>query len=285
MNCPKCNTNNLDNLDFCLNCGTNLKVFEQQNVNTNNIQITTSQPTNMQDNKKKSLLPIIIILILIVIAIFSITKGLLGNSKSSQNKVDSNINLTYDEDGAFLMTVDDTFTITGRGITVTGKILRGTIKENDKVQIIGLNHKIMTTTVTDISIFRESRDYAKIGENVGILLKDVSKEDIETGQVLAKPNSIKAIKKFVAKVKFLSKEEGGRQTPIFNNYSPQFYFRNIDIKGNITLPKKVEMVNPGESANLTVELDKNIAMEVGTEFFIREGGKTIGEGIVTKIYQ
>ena len=199
-------------------------------------------------------------------------------------KVDEGTNTTYDENGAFLFSIEDVFTITGRGTVVTGHVERGTVKIGDKVQIIGLNQEILTAEVTGIEMFRSTNNEATIGDNAGILLKDITREQVQRGQVLAKPNSIVAAKKFDADVYVLTPEEGGRKTPFFTNYSPQFYFRTITITGTIELPDGIEKVNSGESVSLTTTLVSNVAMEVGTEFSIREGGRTIGKGTVTKVY-
>ena len=199
-------------------------------------------------------------------------------------KVDEGTNTTYDENGAFLFSIEDVFTITGRGTVVTGHVERGTVKIGDKVQIIGLNQEILTAEVTGIEMFRSTNNEATIGDNAGILLKDITREQVQRGQVLAKPNSIVAAKKFDADVYVLTPEEGGRQTPFVTNYSPQFYFRTITITGTIELPDGIEKVNSGESVSLTTTLVSNVAMEVGTEFSIREGGRTIGKGTVTKVY-
>ena len=199
-------------------------------------------------------------------------------------KVDEGTNTTYDENGAFLFSIEDIFPITGKGTVVTGHVERGTVKIGDTVQIVGLNQEILTAEVIGIEMFKSINDGATIGDNPGILLKDITREQVQRGQVLAKPNSIVAAKKFDADVYVLTPEEEGRQTPFFTNYSPQFYFRTIETKGTITLPDNIEMVSPGDSVSLTTTLVSNVAMEVGTEFSIREGGRTIGKGTVTKVY-
>ncbi len=303
MFCPNCRNQVVDGAEFCPNCGTNLKQIQnqmqqpvQQPVYNNQPQNNYHQPMNNQNGNKKSILvPIIIVVVLAIAAVFGASKlmkkdtpvnndNTTNSNGNSTGTVDPNTNLTYDKNGAFLMAIEDVFTITGRGTVVTGRVERGTIKLNDEVQIIGLNHKIITTTVTGIEMFRKQLDYAEVGDNAGILLKDISRDAVERGQVLAKPNSIKAATKFDADVYILTKEEGGRHTPFFNNYRPQFYFKTIDITGVVTLPSNVEMVSPGDNAKMTVELISNVAMEVGTEFKIREGGRTIGKGTVTKVY-
>ena len=273
--------------------------------------------SNNQDNKKIIIIAAISVVVLTTILVFIISKFFnkceceesvvnnnvpVNNDTTSNTEpnndiqnntgtgdttgtVDPNTNLTYDKDGAFLMPVEDVFTITGRGTVVTGRIERGTIKINEEVQIIGLDHEIKTTVVTGIESFREQKDSAQAGDNVGLLLRGISREEVERGLVLAKPNSIKASKKFEGTFDIYSKEEGGRHTPFFTNYQPQFYFRTADIAGKITLPSGVEMVMPGDkNVKITVSLEKNVALEVGMKITIREGGRTIGEGKVTKVY-
>jgi len=205
-------------------------------------------------------------------------------NNNSTGSVDEETNTTYDENGAFLFSIEDVFTITGRGTVVTGRVERGKIKVGDTVQIIGLGQEILSTEVTGIEMFRQTLDEAKAGDNAGIVLKDITREQVQRGQVLAQQNSIVAATKFDADVHILSKEEGGRHTPFFNNYKPQFYFRTTDITGTISLPAGIEMVSPGEDVSFTVTLSSNVAMEVGTEFSIREGGRTVGKGTVTKVY-
>lgn len=297
MFCPNCRSQVVDGAEFCPNCGANLKqmheqvqqqIFQQPVYNQQSVQ---QQPINNKNcNKKFVLVAIIIVIVLAVVAVVGVSKlakkdtSKTNNTVNSTETVDSDTNLSYDKDGAFLMAVEDAYTITGRGTVVTGRVERGTIKLNDEVQIIGLNHEIITTIVTNIEMSGKLVDYAEMGDNVGILLKDVSRDDVEIGQVLAKPNSIKAATKFDADVYVLTKEEGGRLTPLFNNYKPQFYFKTADITGLITLPKNVEKVNPGNNSKMTVELVSNVAMEVGTEFDIKEGGRIIAKGTVTKVY-
>ena len=203
---------------------------------------------------------------------------------NSTGSSEEGTNTTYDENGALLFSIEDVFTITGRGTVVTGNVQRGKLKVGDTVQIVGLNEEILTTEVTGIEMFRQQKDEATVGDNAGIVLKDITREQVQRGQVLAKPNSINAVKKFDANIYMLTKEEGGRHTPFFEGYKPQFYFRIIDVTGTIDLPNNIEIVMPGDTVSLTVELEKNIAMEIGTEFSIREGGITIGTGTVTKIY-
>ena len=185
-------------------------------------------------------------------------------------------------DKDFLMPVEDVFTIQGRGTVVTGRIERGKIGSNEEVEIIGLRDTVKTT-VTGIEMFRKLLDSGLAGDNVGLLIRGIKKEDVERGQVIAKPGSIKPHKKFKAEVLVLTKDEGGRHTPFFNNYRPQFYFRTTDVTGTIQLPSGVEMVNPGDNVNMDVELIYPVAMEENLRFAIREGGRTIGAGVVTAI--
>ena len=187
-----------------------------------------------------------------------------------------------DNDKPFLMSIEDVFTITGRGTVVTGRVERGMLKLNDEVEIVGLK-PTKKTVVTGIEMFRKQLDFAEAGDNAGVLLRGISREDVERGQVLAKPGSVHPHKKFKAQVYVLSKEEGGRHTPFFTNYRPQFYFRTTDVTGVITLPEGVEMVMPGDNVTMTVELIAPIAVENGTKFSIREGGRTVGSGVVTEI--
>ena len=188
-------------------------------------------------------------------------------------------------DMAFLMPVEDVFTITGRGTVATGRVERGQLNLGDKVEIVGLQEESRETTVTGIEMFRKLLDYAEAGDNVGTLLRGVDKKEIERGQVLAKPGSIKPLTKFSGQVYVLSKDEGGRHTPFFNNYRPQFYFRTTDVTGVITLPEGVEMCMPGDNVVMNVELITPIAIEPGLRFAIREGGRTVGSGVVTEIVE
>lgn len=187
-------------------------------------------------------------------------------------------------DKPFLMAVEDVFTITGRGTVATGRVERGTLKLNEEVEIVGIKDT-KKTVVTGIEMFRKNLDAAMAGDNAGLLLRGVAKEDIERGQVLAKPGTIVPHKKFEAAVYALKKEEGGRHTPFFKNYKPQFYFRTTDVTGGIELPAGTEMVTPGDNVNLTVDLIYPVAIEEGTKFSIREGGRTVGAGSVTKVIQ
>ena len=183
-------------------------------------------------------------------------------------------------DMPFLMPVEDVFTITGRGTVSTGRVERGILKMSDEVEIVGLADAPRKTVVTGIEMFRKLLDYAEAGDNIGTLLRGINKTDIERGQVLAKPGSIKPHTKFVGQVYVLSKDEGGRHTPFFNNYRPQFYFRTTDVTGVITLPEGTEMCMPGDNVDMNVELITPIAIEKGLRFAIREGGRTVGSGVV-----
>ena len=184
----------------------------------------------------------------------------------------------------FLMPVEDVFSITGRGTVATGRVERGVVKVGDVVEIIGY-HETKSTTVTGVEMFRKLLDQAEAGDNIGALLRGISREEIQRGQVLAKPGSVKPHTKFTAEVYVLSKEEGGRHTPFFGNYRPQFYFRTTDVTGVIQLPEGVEMVMPGDNVAMTVELIAPIAVEKGTKFSIREGGRTVGAGSVVDIIE
>jgi elongation factor Tu len=190
---------------------------------------------------------------------------------------------TRDTDKPFMMPVEDVFSITGRGTVATGRVERGQVKVGDVIEIIGLSEEPQSTTVTGVEMFRKLLDYAEAGDNIGALLRGVAREDIQRGQVLAKPGSITPHTKFQAQVYVLSKEEGGRHTPFFSNYRPQFYFRTTDVTGVIQLPEGVEMVMPGDNIEMTVELISPIAIEEGTKFSIREGGRTVGAGSVATI--
>lgn len=188
-----------------------------------------------------------------------------------------------DHEKAFMMPIEDVFSITGRGTVATGRVERGSVKVGDDVEIIGLAESASKTTVTGVEMFRKLLDYAEAGDNIGALLRGVSRDDINRGQVLAKPGSITPHINFKAEVYVLSKEEGGRHTPFFANYRPQFYFRTTDVTGVIQLPEGVEMVMPGDNIEMDVELISPIAIEDGTRFSIREGGRTVGSGVVSKI--
>ena len=187
-------------------------------------------------------------------------------------------------DGAFLMPVEDVFSISGRGTVVTGRIERGRVKVGEEIEIVGVRDTVKTTC-TGVEMFRKLLDDGQAGDNVGLLLRGTKREDVERGQVMAKPGSIKPHKKFSAEVYVLSKDEGGRHTPFFKGYRPQFYFRTTDVTGSVELPPGVEMVMPGDNVSMEVELITPIAMEDGLRFAIREGGRTVGAGVVTKILE
>jgi len=186
-------------------------------------------------------------------------------------------------DKPFLMPVEDVFSITGRGTVATGRVERGVVKMADQVEIVGLTEEKRTTVVTGVEMFRKLLDYAEAGDNIGVLLRGVQRTEIERGQVLAKPGSIHPETHFMGQVYVLTKEEGGRHTPFFNGYRPQFYFRTTDVTGNIKLPEGVEMVMPGDNIDMEITLITPIACEAGLRFAIREGGRTVGSGVVTEI--
>ncbi|ABW15395.1 elongation factor Tu [Frankia sp. Mgl5] len=188
-----------------------------------------------------------------------------------------------DIDRPFLMPIEDVFTITGRGTVVTGRIERGIVKVNETVEIVGIKPETTTTTVTGVEMFRKLLDEGQAGDNVGLLLRGIKREDVERGQVIVKPKSITPHTVFEARVYILNKDEGGRHTPFFKNYRPQFYFRTTDVTGVVTLPEGTEMVMPGDNTEMTVELIQPIAMEEGLRFAIREGGRTVGAGQVLKV--
>jgi elongation factor Tu len=188
-------------------------------------------------------------------------------------------------DKPFLMPVEDVFTITGRGTVATGRVERGTLHINDEVEIVGIKEEVQKTTVTGIEMFRKLLDEAQAGDNIGALLRGIKREDIERGQVLCKPGSVTCHKKFTAQVYVLTKDEGGRHTPFFNNYRPQFYFRTTDVTGVCNLPAGTEMCMPGDNVEMTIELIHPVAMEQGLTFAIREGGRTVGSGRVAAIIE
>ncbi|MGF1661823.1 MAG: EF-Tu/IF-2/RF-3 family GTPase, partial [Kineosporiaceae bacterium] len=188
-------------------------------------------------------------------------------------------------DQPFLMPIEDVFTITGRGTVVTGRAERGVLKINEEIEIVGIKPTSTKTTVTGVEMFRKLLDEARAGENVGLLLRGIKREDVERGQVVVKPGSITPHTQFEAQVYILSKDEGGRHNPFYSNYRPQFYFRTTDVTGVISLPEGTEMVMPGDNTQMTVDLIQPIAMEDGLRFAIREGGRTVGAGRVTKILQ
>ncbi len=188
-----------------------------------------------------------------------------------------------ENDKPFLMPIEDVFTISGRGTVATGRVERGTLKLSEPVEIVGVHEETQKSVVTGIEMFRKTLDYAEAGDNVGILLRGINRTDIERGQVVAKPGTVKCYRKFTAQVYVLTKDEGGRHTPFFNNYRPQFYFRTTDITGVITLPEGTEMCMPGDHVEMSIELIHPIAMEQGLTFAIREGGRTVGSGRVATV--
>jgi elongation factor Tu len=187
-------------------------------------------------------------------------------------------------DGAFLMPVEDVFSISGRGTVVTGRVERGVIKVGEEIEIVGIT-PTQKTVCTGVEMFRKLLDQGQAGDNVGVLLRGTKREEVQRGQVLCKPGSVKPHTHFTAEIYVLSKEEGGRHTPFFNNYRPQFYFRTTDVTGAVELPKDKEMVMPGDNVSITVKLINPIAMEEGLRFAIREGGRTVGAGVVAKILE
>jgi elongation factor Tu len=208
-----------------------------------------------------------------------------GQVLELMNEVDSFVpEPERDVDKPFLMPIEDVFSITGRGTVVTGKVEQGVVHTGDEVEIVGIR-PTQKTTCTGVEMFRKLLDEGQAGDNIGALLRGTKKEDVERGQVLAKPGSITPHTDFVGEVYVLTKEEGGRHKPFFNNYRPQFYFRTTDITGTIQLPEGTEMAMPGDNTSLTVELIHPIAMDEGLRFAIREGGRTVGAGRVTKIIQ
>ena len=190
-----------------------------------------------------------------------------------------------DIDKSFLMPIEDVFSISGRGTVVTGRVERGIVKVGDEIAIVGLNGKVEKSVVTGVEMFRKLLDQGQAGDNVGVLLRGIKRTDVERGQVLAKPGTITPHRKFKAEVYVLTKEEGGRHTPFFNGYRPQFYFRTTDVTGNVTLPENVEMVMPGDNVSIAVELIAPIAMEKELRFAIREGGRTVGAGVVSEVVE
>ena len=190
-----------------------------------------------------------------------------------------------DNDKPFLMSIEDVFTITGRGTVVTGRVERGVVKLSDEVEIVGLSKESKKTVVTGVEMFRKLLDQAEAGDNIGVLLRGIQREEVERGQVLAKPGTIHPHTKFKAQVYVLTKEEGGRHTPFFTNYRPQFYFRTTDVTGVIELPEGTEMCMPGDNVDMTIELITPIAIEKGLRFAIREGGRTVGSGVVAEVIE
>jgi elongation factor Tu len=188
-------------------------------------------------------------------------------------------------DKPFLMPVEDVFSIKGRGTVVTGRVERGTVKIGEEIEIVGLRDEVRKTVVTGVEMFHKTLDTGQAGDNIGCLLRGIDRDAVERGMVLAKPGSIKPYKEFMGEVYVLKKEEGGRHTPFFSGYRPQFYIRTMDVTGSVELPEGVEMVMPGDSVNMSVELIQPVALEPGSRFAIREGGRTVGAGVITKIIE
>jgi elongation factor Tu len=217
-------------------------------------------------------------------------KALEGDAKWAETvlelmqAVDDNVpDPVRDLDRPFLMPIEDVFTITGRGTVVTGRVERGVVNVNEEVEIVGIKEKSQKTTVTGVEMFRKLLDSGQAGDNVGLLLRGIKREDVERGQVVVKPGTTTPHTEFEGSVYILSKDEGGRHTPFFNNYRPQFYFRTTDVTGVVTLPEGTEMVMPGDNTHISVSLIQPVAMDEGLRFAIREGGRTVGAGQVTKI--
>lgn len=300
MNCPYCNSQVIEGTEVCHNCGANLKQVQNQSLN----QYTN----NNLNNKKNNTLLIVLGCLLIVAAMLVLVNKVFLSESSNNNGNTQNIQETsevsnkdteesttekstvidndedsFDKDGAFLMAIEDIFTISGKGTVVTGRVQRGSAKVGDEVEIVGIS-ETKKTTITEIVMFRDAVEFASAGDNAGFYLKDMTRDDLVNGQVIALPNSIKAYKKFEAEVYILSKEEGGRHTPFFNGYRPKIYINKTEIQAEVTLPENIESVYPGDKANIIVELTDSMAMEIGTEISIRENGQIIGNGKITKMY-
>lgn len=293
---------------------------ENQNMVQNNVPTPQPSINTPKKSSKLEINPIILVIIIIVGLLIGLGAGyLIGNktkkcdiqecpkcdnnrdvtadTNESNNTDDSNntdesnnsdesnntVNTEYDKEGSFLLSIEDVFTITGSGTVVTGKIERGSIKVNDTVEIVGLGATPKTVVVTGIEASRKQIDKAEAGDNVGINLSGIAKEEVQRGQVLSAPNTIQAHTQFEAKIHLLETENDGRKTSIFDNFICQFYFRTTDITGTMKFPSSLYQIKPGEDAEITITLEQNVALEEGTEFSIREGGKTIGTGTVTKI--
>jgi len=269
---------------------------EKMNNNQDyNFDPMTGQPVQNNNNHKnnnnnKVIVTIIISIILVGICYLVCAKfmkeedNIPPQNNDNTNIVNPSTDLTKDENGAFLMAIVDVFSLSSGTTIVTGTVERGTVKVGDTIQIIGLGHDIITTTVQTIELSRKAVEQAKVGDNIGVWLKDVSKDELERGQVLAKQNSIKSATKFDASVYVYSQKEGNKHAPFVSNDKAQFYFRTSDITGVITLPKDVEMANLGEDTTMTVALLTDVAMEAGTEFLIRVDGREVASGTVTKVY-
>lgn len=247
------------------------------------------------NRNKRGISPIVIILIILVILI-TVGVGITISNKNTEKvlqKSDTNINEDKNivqeqekiktESNDFLMTVEDVFSIEGRGTVITGRVVRGEVKVGDSIEIVGMGKEAIATKVLSIEKFREDKTTAKEGESIGIILENVSREDVERGHVLSKPNTIQAHTEFEAEISTLSEEKGGKRTFFTDGYKPEFYFRTIGINGLVSLIN-AEEVKPGDEASIKVVLTKSVAIEIGTEFSIREGGRTIGSGKVTKVY-
>lgn len=323
MFCPKCGNQLNEGASFCPSCGTNLNEFQNPITTPETQPPVEQQPTVPSTPtpveqpqipkpipKKLPMIPIIIIISILIIGTVGIgifmketSKRATGNNNQkniqdnyqNNNEIDNNnsdviekfnfdeASETCDKDESFQLDIEDVFAITGRGTVASGKIIRGTVKVGDKVQIIGLDHETITTTVEGIEQFRNEKDFAECGNNVGLLIKDVAREDIERGQTISKPNSLKAIRKYDAKIYLYSKEEGGRNVPFFNRFEAEFWIGTAKINGIISMPD-YEMAEPGKNAKITVRLEKKVAMEEGTLFRIISNQRTIGNGVVTKTY-
>lgn len=275
MKCSKCGMQNSDGVKFCGKCGNNLC-----DVGTN-----LKNNKNIDSNKLILIILVIISGILIGIGIFILSfsmhfKNVTNNNGSSVNNNNSNIDLK----NAFLMPIEDVFTLVNGETIVTGMVNRGSVTVGDNVSIIGLDKEIITTSVLRIEMFRNDKVTAVKEENVGIVLKNVKKDQIQRGQYLIQPNSFSTSKKFDAEIYLLTKDEGGRAKPFDKKYKPQFFFERIEIPGTITLPKGVKKVYPGETIKLTVQLDLGNILEKGNKFYIKENGKNIGRGTITKVY-
>ena len=285
MNCPNCNSQLLEGTTVCQYCGSNIEQTQPQIQNTIGVENNVVTDSNMNNNQKKNNSKIIIIVLSVVlfIALAFIVYKVMTPSKSTDKPESGN---PTEESDAFLMPIEDTFYSNDLGGTVVnGRVKRGQVKPGDTIQIIGLDHKIIDAEIKRIGAREQQEvEVAKAGDNAGLVLKDVDRNSVERGQVAAAPGSIKAYKKFEAKIDMLKSSEGGRSTPFYDKYKPQFYFYTTDITGEVTLDKD-EKVSPGDKdVKITVELTKDTAMEVGTSFAIREAGKTIARGTVTKMY-
>ncbi len=243
------------------------------------------------NKSKRGISPVIIILVILIIAIIVGVVITISNKNNELTLQESNVNKNNmeeqeeakNESNDFLMTVEDVFSIEGRGTVITGRIERGEVRVGDSVEVVGMGKATIKTEVLTIETFRNDINVAKEGESIGIILEDLTREDVERGHVLVKPGTMNAYTEFEAEISTLSEEKGGKKTSFTNGYKPEFYFRTIGINGLVTLIN-VEEVKPGDGAKIKVVLTKSVAMEIGTEFSIREGGRTIGKGKITKVY-